>query len=236
MSMTSLHFLKKPLNDLKEKQRVKEVKHQPPLQTNKDEKKESQSLDLLLELCRQGLVSKITREKNIPLTEMEEEEESEDGEKFLSIPSPFTLSQGQIPLSPISPTLNPMPQISTISAIPDECFKLFDKLCSEMLVMDAEACITTTFTLESEAFANSPFYGAQVTIEEYSTAPKVFNVSITAQAAAVTQVENHMAGFFELLETRNFSFAIHKIDTYLSTDSWYKDKDSNQDKQEKEDE
>ena len=237
MSLTPLLFLKKPLQDLKEKKDIEDLDFQIPLQVEKDKKQENRSLDLLLELCRQGLVSKLSKEKILFQEEQEEVEESVPTPTLP--PSPFVLSQPPLYILPISPVLDPLPKISPISAIPDECLKIFDKLCSEMLVMDAESCITTTFILETENFASSPFYGAKVTIEEYSTAPKVFNVSITAQESAITLIEAQMTGFFELLETRNFSFAIHKIDTHLSTDSWYKEKeqeqDPDQDNQEKED-
>ncbi len=231
MSLTPLLFLKKPLQELKEKKDIKDLDFQNPLQVEKDKKKESKSLDLLMELCRQGLISKISTEKNIS------EDKSEPIEKSPSPLSPFILSQAQLPFSPIAPIIDPPLQISSISTIPDECLKLIDKLCSEMLVMDAESCITTTFVLETENFINSPFYGTKITIEEYCTAPKVFNVSITAQESAITLIEAQMINFFELLETRNFSFAIHKIDTHLSTDSWYqgKDQEPDEDNQDQED-
>ncbi len=243
MSLAPLLFLKKPLQDLKEKKDSEDLDFQIPLQVEKDKKQENRSLDLLLELCRQGLVSKLSKEKILFQEEKEvvvevEKEETIPTPISSPTPSPFILSP-PLYILPISPVLDPLPQISPISSIPDECLKIFDKLCSEMLVMDAESCITTTFVLETESFARSPFYGATVTIEEYSTAPKVFNVSITAQESAITLIETQMTGFFELLETRNFSFAIHKIDTHLSTDSWYKEKereqDRDQDNQEKED-
>lgn len=228
MSLTPLLFLKKPLQELKEKTINKDATFEIPTRIDKDKKKEDRFFDLLLELCKEGLVSKISKEKMIF-----EEEASE------SIPneSPFILPVPPPVFSPCSPISHSSTQISTISSISDACLQIIDKLCSEMIVMDAESCVTTTFVLETEAFQNSPFYKATVTIEEYSTAPKVFNVSITAQESAINLLESQMAGFFELLETRNFSFAIHKIDTYLSTDSWYKEKeqDQNQDNQDQED-
>ncbi|MES2199662.1 MAG: hypothetical protein V4489_05805 [Chlamydiota bacterium] len=233
MSLTPLLFLKKPFQDIKEKKEIKDLDFQAPLQVEKDKKQENRSLDLLLELCRQGLVSKLSKEKILFSEELEETEEVISSES-----SPFILCSSLPPLPPPSPILDFTPQISSISTIPEECLKIIDKLCSEMLVMDAESCITTTFILETDAFINSPFFGAKVTIEEYCTAPKVFNVSITAQESAITLLESQMTGFFQLLETRNFSFSIHKIDTHLSTDSWYKEKEQghDQDKQDKEDE
>jgi hypothetical protein len=108
-----------------------------------------------------------------------------------------------------------------------------------MVVMQTESTSSTTFTLQGDAFASSPFKGATITIVEYSTAPKVFNVSITANETANNLLQTHMASFFQLLETRNFSFAIHRVDTHLSTDRWQEGKESSQsfdqDSQENED-
>ena len=231
MSLSPLLFSKKPSQNLKEKQEINDLSFQSPLKVGEDKKEENSSLDLLLELCKKGLMNKICEEKS---SFSEEEEQSSE-----NTPSscPF-ISSGILPSIPApSQLVESLQELSSVSAIPDECLQIIDKLCSEMLVMNSEDCITTTFVLETQNFANSPFYGAKITISEYNTAPKIFNVSITAGEIATTLLQTHMTGFFELLETRNFSFAIHKIDTHLSTDSWYKgkEKDSDQEEQEQED-
>jgi hypothetical protein len=159
-----------------------------------------------------------------------EEEEEESLDSPFTLPSSFTPSFGSIHL-PASST--------QISSIPSACLQVWDKLCTEMVVMQTESTSSTTFTLQGDAFASSPFKGATITIVEYSTAPKVFNVSITANETANNLLQTHMASFFQLLETRNFSFAIHRVDTHLSTDRWQEGKESSQsfdqDSQENED-
>ncbi len=233
MSLTSLLSAKKALLDLKEKQESKSVKHRPPLQVEEDKNPQKRSFALLLELCKQGLVHKLSEEKI--LNGFEESEE--DSLSSCCDPSPF-ITSGALPDFPfISQLQADSKQVTASQAISESCLQIFDKLCSEMLVMDAEACTKTTVVLQSEAFVGSAFYGAVVTIEEYSTAPKIFNVSITAAQDAVALLNAHMTVFFELLETRNFSFGIHRIDTHLSTDSHRPEKngDDEGDGQEKED-
>ncbi len=100
---------------------------------------------------------------------------------------------------------------------PAEAIELLDCLCSEMLVIQTETSSQTTFVLQSEQFAESSFYGAEITIEEFSTAPKLFNVSIKASDLAVTIIQTHLAGLLSLLEKRDFSFGINRIDTSLLT-------------------
>ncbi|MBS0627609.1 MAG: hypothetical protein JSS09_05300 [Verrucomicrobia bacterium] len=229
MSLSPLLFPKKTSQDLKAKQEIKDQSFQSPLKVNEDKKEEKHSLDLLLQLCKKGLINKIFEEKS-SACEDSEEEPSEGIPSFC----PFISSDILSPLQASSPIVESLQEISSVATIPEECLQIIDKLCSEMLVMDFESCITTTFVLETQNFANSPFYGAKITISEYCTAPKIFNVSISAEESAITLLQTHMTGFFELLETRNFSFAIHKIDTHLSTDSWYKGKEKDQDEQEQE--
>jgi len=157
---------------------------------------------------------------------LKEEEEEEEELSLLS--SPFSLPTQlsysfSCPGQPLS--------VSAISSIPAPCLEVWDKLCTEMVVMQAEGCSSTTFTLQGTAFANSPFQGTTITIAEYSTAPTVFNVSITATQDAIELLQTHMASFFQLLETRNFSFAIHRIDTHLSTDPWHPGKEFAEDQE-----
>lgn len=231
MSLSPLLFPKKTSQDLKAKQEIKDFPFQSPLKVKDDKKEENRSLDLLLELCKKGLMNKISEEKSNSCEEEDSEESSEN-----NLPSyPFISSGILTSIAASSPLVESLQEISSVSTIPDECLQIIDKLCSEMLVMNSESCITTTLVLETQNFINSPFYGAKITISEYNTAPKIFNVSITAGEIATALLQTHMTGFFELLETRNFSFAIHKIDTHLSTDSWYKGKDSDQEEQEQED-
>ncbi len=123
----------------------------------------------------------------------------------------------------IPESLSPFRKIETFAKSstgplpPAEAIEFLDRLCSEMLVTQTETSSQTTFVLESEQFAGSSFYGAEITIEEFSTAPKLFNVSIKASDLAVTIIQTHLAGLLNLLEKRDFSFGINRIDTSLLT-------------------
>ena len=96
-----------------------------------------------------------------------------------------------------------------------EVLTLFDKLCGEMIVMTSENSSKTTLFLNSQEFTSSPLFGAEVTIEEFSTAPKVFNVSISANSQATQLIQANLSGFWEIFQERKFSFSINRIDTEI---------------------
>lgn len=235
MTPSVLSPSKKQFEDLGLKKNNEKRQFVSPIDVEKDKNRKEQSLQPLLEICKKGLIHTLHEEKSLFIDE--ENEEKIPLKKSEPEPSPFALSGTFIAFTS-APIIESVQTSFALSEIPNECLEVFDKLCGEMLIMDSESCLTTTFILETEAFENSPFYGAKITISEYSTAPKVFNVSISTTDPAAALLQTNMAQFFELLETRNFSFGIHRIDTDVSSDSWLaKDllQDDNQDSQDKED-
>jgi len=195
-----------------------------------EKKRKKRSFDLLLEICKEGLADALSREKILSESEPTSPGTRKE-DSFYSLPAP-----GSVP--PFSPYLSSFTEVqkgNPVSAVPASCTDLFDKLCCEMLVMTGERSTQTTLVLQTDAFLNSPFYGATVMIEEFSTAPKIFNVSIKGTTEAISLLQTHTASFFRLLETRNFSFAIHRIDTDLLVDSRHNKEDPLQDEQDTED-
>jgi hypothetical protein len=109
----------------------------------------------------------------------------------------------------------PLLATSSHSKISPEILSFFDRLCGEMIVMASEQSNRTTLVLNSDEFLSSPLYGAEITIEEFSTAPKIFNVSISAEAQAIELVQSQLSGFWEIFQERKFSFSINRVDTEL---------------------
>lgn len=100
---------------------------------------------------------------------------------------------------------------------PSEIFALMEKVGSEMIVMASEKSTKTTLILDQDAFGSTLLKDAEITIEEFSSAPKIFNVKITAGPEAITMVRTHVEEFLKLFQERKFGFSINRIDTQLST-------------------
>jgi len=96
---------------------------------------------------------------------------------------------------------------------------LYDKILQVIIVSHAEGIQETTFFLEGDAFNTSVFQGAKITITEYSTAPKVFNIEFSANSTALNLFESHAAELMIALQKQDLGFSVNRIDsTILSED------------------
>ena len=195
------------------KEKQKEVKPFP-----KKEENASELLKNLLLLCKKRVAAELQEaKKNKSLC-------TEKDPIFTAVEplSPFlrheTYSQGCTAATPVS-------------SISQETLKIFDKMCSEMTIMHTEACTKTTITLRSLTLRNSPLYGSKITIEEFNTAPKLFNVTIQTKAPVMEAVQVQMAGFMNFIRNKELAFGINRLDTVLLSeeDSLYKEKEEKND-------
>ena len=92
---------------------------------------------------------------------------------------------------------------------------LLDKLSATLVHMQQEGVHTTTLFLEGDPFSTSLFAGSCVTITEYSTAPKLFNVHFSASPAAVQLLQAHAGELVAAFSKEKFGFAIHRVETEL---------------------
>jgi uncharacterized protein YejL (UPF0352 family) len=98
-----------------------------------------------------------------------------------------------------------------------QVMQLFSKLADSLIHMDNAGIKETTITL-GNAFASSIFKGGRVTITEYSTAPKIFNVRFTGSTEAINFFEVHKENMKHSFNGGNFSFRLHTVDTSLISD------------------
>lgn len=96
-----------------------------------------------------------------------------------------------------------------------QVMQLFHKLAEALTYTHIEGIQETTLFLDEAAFSSSFFQGAKITITEYSTAPKVFNIHFTADARALSIFEAHAAELINAFKNGNFAFEVHRIDTSL---------------------
>jgi hypothetical protein len=90
---------------------------------------------------------------------------------------------------------------------------LFEKMVGTMLILHHSGMSETTFFLDTPQFASSLFFGSQITIREYSSAPKVYNISFSTSAPAATLLHTHIPQLMTSLEQGNFPFTVHRLET-----------------------
>lgn len=102
--------------------------------------------------------------------------------------------------------------------------QLFDRMVGVMTVMDLSGITTTELTLSGEEFAASVFYGARITITEHNTAPKVFNIQLSAHPEAVALFQGNMPNLLANFANANYAFHIHRLETKIEERPLFKRK------------
>ncbi|NGX45818.1 MAG: hypothetical protein K940chlam2_00998 [Chlamydiae bacterium] len=99
-----------------------------------------------------------------------------------------------------------------------QIIQLFEKMIGALTHIHQEGISETTIELTSDGFASSVFYGATITLTEYSTAPKVFNIHLSATPEGVALFEAHAGELSAALHKGNFGFGIHRLETELQNE------------------
>ncbi|HEV3269958.1 MAG TPA: hypothetical protein VGZ69_04835 [Candidatus Rhabdochlamydia sp.] len=130
-------------------------------------------------------------------------------------------------IQPNQPSYQP-PVLPTGSAFTsNQINQLFDRIAGVMTVMELSGTTTTELTLSGEEFASSVFYGARITITEHTkTAPKSFNVQLSANPQAVTLFEKNMPNLLANFASGNYAFRIHRLETNIEERPLFKRKGS----------
>lgn len=158
---------------------------------------------------------------------MEEEEEEKIIEGFacaqISLSSPFLEQKkeqmGKVDAAICSPPPvfphfipdNPSNSATPVhSALFLEIEALFEKMASSMIVMSSSGEIETTLCLDNPS---SIFFGTKITIREFSTAPKTFNVEIASFTPAILAIEASKSDLLSAFQNGKFNFSIHRFET-----------------------
>jgi len=96
-----------------------------------------------------------------------------------------------------------------------QVMQLFDKMVDSLIFIDSQGIQETSFFLDGDPFTASVFSGSQITLTEYSSAPKVFNIQFAGNSAALSLFEAHAASLATALQDGNFNFSVHRIDTKI---------------------
>lgn len=94
---------------------------------------------------------------------------------------------------------------------------IFEKMASCMLVMTSSREVKTTLCLDHPRFASSVFFGSKITIREFSTAPKMFNVEIVSNPLATAMIDAAHNDLLSAFQYGKFPFSIQRLDTQIET-------------------
>lgn len=145
--------------------------------------------------------------------ELEEKEFSLEKKKtkgLIELANPLA----QMPMNPTPYTSISLSSASPSSQLTPEGIALFEAIGKACYTLHESGDSHTTFYL-GEGFSSNLFQGAKITISEYSTAPKSFNIQIQASSSAVVLVQMQVGSWLQFLQNRRLPFKINRVDTSL---------------------
>jgi hypothetical protein len=151
------------------------------------------------------------------------QEEKKEKEKIL--PGEIT-APGLTPVElPPGPLLVPQTLTPYLTMHP-RVQELFDRMVGVMTVMNLSGMTETTITLNTPQFASSIFFGAQIIIQEFATAPQAFNIQLNATPQAVALFQANTEDLMAAFQSGNYTFRINRLETgYLAGRPLFKRKE-----------
>lgn len=123
------------------------------------------------------------------------------------------------PVAPgVPPQLSPIFQPESTAPylqLSPQLLEIFERMAGVMTVMHSSGITQTTLVLDAPQFKNSVFFGAEIVITEFSTAPKVFNVEFLVPPQAVKLVTDNTAELVAAFQSGRYNFKVNRIDTAL---------------------
>ena len=95
---------------------------------------------------------------------------------------------------------------------------LYERMASAMIVMCSSRETETTLFLDNPHFASSQFFGSKITIREFSTAPKAFNIEIASTPNAIACLEAGKQDLLSAFQNGRFNFSVNRIDTHVQSE------------------
>ena len=143
------------------------------------------------------------------LGKKKKEAQSEISSGNLGMPTPQMIISGETPLAPTPP-----PPYTGMSS---QVLDLYERMVGVMTIMTDSKMTETVITLNAPKFASSVFYGTQIIIQEYASAPKAFNIQLNGNPQAVALFQGNADDLMAAFQYGNYNFRVNRMDTgYLS--------------------
>lgn len=167
--------------------------------------------DKFRELMRVSPVTEGLREKDVFSMIAEEEECKESPILAAEIPYSTPLMAANAVAADAALASSSVTLSAAIEAV-------FEKMASCMIVMTTSHETETTLLLDNPQFASSALFGTQITIREFSTAPKAFNIEIISNPAAVAMIEGSKNALLSAFQKGDFNFTVHRLETHFQSE------------------
>ena len=129
-------------------------------------------------------------------------------------PSPMATTPASTPLGPLF--IAPAPQTTpAYMQLNSEMLALFEKMVSQIFIMQTNGINETTIHLNTPEFASSLFSGAQIVIKEYSTAPLTFNIEFLGSPQNTLYFEQNIGSLRAAFASEDRKYSIHRIESRL---------------------
>lgn len=142
-----------------------------------------------------------------PLSELNDEEEPENLEGIAPPPSM---------------TIHTLPSSATeaLRACPPPVHALFEEVLEKIQVVHNDGDTHVSFFFTSTSPKHALLAGTRITIREFSTAPKVFNIEIATLSTTAQQlIQAHGASLLQAFHQGSFPFSVERLDIEFETQS-----------------
>lgn len=134
-----------------------------------------------------------------------------------------TSSGGELPVPVVPPSPEALPSYVNIHP---QVMEIFDRMVGVMTVMSMSGMTETVMTLNAPQFASSVFFGSQIIIQEFSTAPQAFNIQLNGTPQAVALFQGNIDDLMAAFQAGNYNFRVNRLETgYLTERPLFKRKE-----------
>lgn len=127
--------------------------------------------------------------------------------------APVMQEPSLLPQTP--PSLTPPETPTPYALLHPQIMELFERMVGTMSVMHLSGVNETVINLNAQKFASSVFFGTQIIIKEYSSAPLAYNIEINGSPQALALLERNSAALMAAFQHGNYAFRVHRLESGL---------------------
>jgi hypothetical protein len=114
-----------------------------------------------------------------------------------------------------APALAPPEPTTPYALLHPHIMELFERMVGTMSIMHLSGVNETVINLNAQKFASSVFFGTQIIIKEYSSAPLAYNIQINGSSQALALLERNSAMLMAAFQHGNYAFRVHRLEPGL---------------------